>query len=74
MSCSEEKLKNVESEISKIPITYMYAYILIKIIIILVESKYDCDVRVIPVDFTDGQSVYEDIQAEISDLDVGILG
>ena len=26
------------------------------------------------VDFTDGQSVYADIQAEISDLDVAVLG
>ena len=37
-------------------------------------SQYDRDVRVIPVDFTQGQSVYDDIQAEISDLDIGILG
>ena len=28
----------------------------------------------IPVDFSEGQSVYDDIQAEISDLDIAILG
>ena len=28
----------------------------------------------IPVDFSEGQSVYADIQAEISDLDVAVLG
>ena len=62
---------------SKLPAsTYVYILIIIIlfIILLLVESKYDCDVRVIPVDFSDGQSVYEDIQAEISDLDIGILG
>ena len=30
--------------------------------------------RIVAVDFTKGQSVYEDIQSEISDLDVGVLG
>ena len=28
----------------------------------------------IPVDFNEGQNVYDDIQAEISDLDIAILG
>ena len=28
----------------------------------------------IPVDFSEGQNVYDDIQAEISDLDIAILG
>ena len=37
-------------------------------------EKYGRDVRVIPVDFTKGQEVYEAIQAEISDLDVAVLG
>ena len=37
-------------------------------------NQYNREVRVIPVDFTDGQSVYADIQAEISDLDVAVLG
>ena len=69
MSRTEEKLRNVETEISKIPIT---TFMIINFI--LVGSKYNRDVRVVPVDFSMGQSVYEDIQAEISDLDVGILG
>ena len=30
--------------------------------------------RIVAVDFTNGQSVYEDIQSEISDLDVAVLG
>ena len=30
--------------------------------------------RIVSVDFSDGQSVYSDIQAEISDLDVAVLG
>ena len=37
-------------------------------------SQYNRDVRIIPVDFTQGQSVYGGIQTEISDLDIGILG
>ena len=41
---------------------------------IYVENRYNREVRVIPVDFTEGQSVYADIQAEISDLDVAVLG
>ena len=41
---------------------------------ICVENRYNREVRVIPVDFTEGQSVYADIQAEISDLDVAVLG
>ena len=43
---------------------------------ILIDSgeRYGREVRVIPVDFSDGQSVYADIQAEISDLDVAVLG
>ena len=37
-------------------------------------DQYNREVRVIPVDFSEGQSVYADIQAEISDLDVAVLG
>ena len=37
-------------------------------------ERYNREVRLIPVDFSDGQSVYADIQAEISDLDVAVLG
>ena len=37
-------------------------------------GQYNREARVILVDFTDGQSVYADIQAEISDLDVAVLG
>ena len=41
---------------------------------LLSGDQYKREVRVIPVDFSDGQSVYADIQAEISDLDVAVLG
>ena len=30
--------------------------------------------RCVAVDFSEGQAVYDDIQAEISDIDVAILG
>ncbi len=37
-------------------------------------ERYGREVRVLSVDFSQGQQVYDDIQAEISDLDVAILG
>ena len=68
MSRSREKLEKVEEEISKCTIKSMIRIIQYQ------GSKYNRDVRVIPVDFSEGQSVYDDIQAEISDLDIAILG
>ena len=44
------------------------------VLFVISGNQYNREVRVIPVDFTDGQSVYADIQAEISDLDVAVLG
>ena len=38
------------------------------------EEKYGHEVRVIPVDFTDGQSVYPQIEEKLKDLNIGILG
>ena len=38
------------------------------------EEKYGREVRVIPVDFTDGQDIYPQIEEELKDLDIGILG
>ena len=42
--------------------------------LLVTEEKYGREVRIIPVDFTKGQEVYSAIQAEISDLDVAVLG
>ena len=44
------------------------------VLFVISGNQYNREVRVIPVDFTDGQSVYAHIQAEISDLDVAVLG
>ena len=41
---------------------------------LLPEEKYGCEVRVIPVDFSDGQEIYPRIAEELQDLDIGILG
>lgn len=38
------------------------------------EKKYNREVRIVVVDFTDGQEVYPRIAGELKDLDVGILG
>lgn len=37
-------------------------------------NLYNRKVLIIPVDFTDGQQVYEDIAKQLADLDIGILG
>ncbi len=47
--------------------------LLLKLLLYLGEG-YGREVRTVSVDFSQGQSVYDDIQAEISDLDVAILG
>ena len=38
------------------------------------EEKYSCEVRIIPVDFSDGQEIYPRIAEELQDLDIGLLG
>ena len=37
------------------------------------EEKYGCEVRIIPVDFSDGHEIYPRIAEELQDLDIGIL-
>ena len=39
-----------------------------------IGDKYGREVRIIPVDFSDGQVVYPKIAEELKDLDIGILG
>ena len=41
---------------------------------ILTGNLYNRKVLIVPVDFTDGQQVYEDIAKQLADLDIGILG
>ena len=38
------------------------------------ENKYNREVRIIPVDFSKGQVVYEDIETKLNDLDIAVLG
>ena len=38
------------------------------------EETYSCEVRIIPVDFSDGQEIYPHIAEELQDLDIGVLG
>ena len=42
--------------------------------ILCAGTLYNRKVLIIPVDFTDGQQVYEDISKQLADLDIGILG
>ena len=39
-----------------------------------IENLYGKDVLIIPVDFTRGQQVYEEIAKQLTGLDIGILG
>ena len=38
------------------------------------KEKYDREVIVIPVDFSDGMEVYPNIAEQLNDLDIGVLG
>ena len=38
-----------------------------------IEQKYNCEVVVIPVDFSDGMEIYPNIAERLQDLDIGIL-
>ena len=70
MSRSEQKLNAVASIIR----VCLSTRLVHDQIVVFSGDQYNREVRVIPVDFSDGQSVYADIQAEISDLDVAVLG
>ena len=38
------------------------------------EEKYGREVRIIPVDFSDGSEIYPQIAENLQDLDIGVLG
>ena len=40
----------------------------------LTEEKYDHEVVVIPVDFSDGMEIYPNIAEQLNDLNIGVLG
>ena len=42
--------------------------------LVLTEEKYDREVLVIPVDFSDGMEIYPNIAEQLNDLDIGDLG
>ena len=44
-----------------------------KIIIFFPGEKYGRDVRIVFVDFSEGQSIYPALAEQIQDLDIGIL-
>jgi hypothetical protein len=80
-SRSQEKLKKVEDEISEYSntplsphITHTHTHTLHSHTHTLTEEKYDHEVVVIPVDFSDGLEIYPNITEQLNDLDIGILG
>ena len=38
------------------------------------EEKYQREVRIISVDFSEGKNIYPNIAEQLQDLDIGILG
>ena len=39
----------------------------------LVEQKYSREVRIIPVDFSDGMEIYPSLAEQLKDMDIGVL-
>ena len=37
------------------------------------EQKYSREVRIIPVDFSDGMEIYPNLADQLKDLDIGVL-
>lgn len=80
MSRSREKLQSVADEIRKtvdmldmdmVTSTCVYnGYACL----CFSENKYNREVRIVVVDFTDGQEVYPRMAEELKDMDIGILG
>ena len=78
MSCSQDKLKKLEDEISE------YTYNVLSCIYphthtlhhthVLTEEKYGHEIVVIPVDFSDGIEIYPNIAERLNDLDIDVLG
>lgn len=57
----------------------LYPSLFVRIIIpcsvcVCVGNLYGRKVLIIPVDFTDGQQIYQDIAKQLAGLDIGILG
>ena len=83
ISRSQDKLQKVADEISELaaslclspplppPISYSP---LPSVTAHIPEEKYGCEVRVIPVDFSEGHEIYPRIAEELQDLDIGVLG
>lgn len=72
ISRSKEKLQKVSDEISKNLIKFVFSELLLACM--LVERTFNREVRIISVDFSQGQVVYPNIAEQIKDIDVGILG
>ena len=77
MSRSQDKLQKVADEISELigsisplpshsPSTHVCPS--------PTEEKYGREVRIIPVDFSDGFEIYPQIAEKLQDLDIGVLG
>ena len=90
MSRSQDKLQKVADEISElIGIAFTLSYFstsppsplpssplppLVLSLTSPTEEKYGREVRIIPVDFSDGSEIYPQIAENLQDLDIGVLG
>ena len=77
MSRSEEKLQKVADEISE-QYTFNFPIVLPPSLppslLPSPGEKYGREVRMIAVDFSEGQEIYPQIEEQLRDLDIGILG
>jgi hypothetical protein len=83
MSRSLKKVEDEISEYNKAPFsphiththTHTHTHTLQSHTHTLTGEKYGCEaVAIIPVDFSDGMEIYQNIAERLNDLDVGILG
>jgi len=38
------------------------------------ESRFGVETRIVQADFSEGESIYEELKSQFADLDIGILG
>ena len=53
---------------------FLLTFVLFVSCVFVAESKYHVSTRRVVADFTGGLDIYDNIEHQISDLDIGVLG
>ena len=64
MSICAYKIPPIHVHVYDVPHTHSHS---------LAEQKYSREVRIIPVDFSNGMEIYPDLAEQLKDLDIGVL-